>query len=129
MKKLGAVLILLALFAPAVFCAAAKAAPAVHDDYGYSGQTFVTAAYAIKVLLVLAVMAGFAFAASKLMKKYNISPGAFNQDIKVISIKQLAGDKKAALIEARGREYLVGISKDSMVVMDKFDIVREKRKK
>jgi flagellar biogenesis protein FliO len=124
------IVIVVATGLTAVFAAVPVPTP-THDDYSYKDSNLVTGAYAVKILIVLVVMSGLAYGAAKLMKKYNIAPTAFNPDIKVISIKPITGDKKAAIITARGREYLVGISKNNITLIDKFEIaaVKEKRKK
>jgi flagellar biogenesis protein FliO len=128
MKRSFLTMLMALALSQAAFCLNPAATP-VCDEYGYQGMNVLTGAYAIRIVLVLAVMAGLAYAAVKLMKKFKIAPGAFNSVINVIAIKTITGDKKAAIIEARGREYLVGISKDSMVVIDKLETTDGKRKK
>ncbi|GEM_PF-2395226 len=86
--------------------------------YEYKGTGYLTGIYAVKILLSLAVMSGLAYAAVKLMKKYNLNPAAFNDEIKLKAVKTILGDKKAAIIEARGREYIIAITKDNITLID-----------
>ncbi len=125
MKKTAAVLLITALMAG--FCLGAV--PAAKDaGYEYKGTGYLTAVYAVKILVALAVMTGLAYAAVKIMKKYNLNPAAFNDEIKLKSVKTILGDKKAAIIEARGREYVVAICRDSITLLDTLGEAKKAKK-
>jgi hypothetical protein len=110
-RKAAAVLMLVLLFSG--FCIGIT--PTAKDaGYEYKGTGYLTVVYALKVVVALSILTGLAYGALKLMKKYNLNPSAFNDEIKLKAVKTIMGDKKAAIIEARGREYLIALSRDNI---------------
>jgi flagellar biogenesis protein FliO len=98
----------------------ATASP-VDAPYDYKGGQYITAFAAIKVLFVMALMVGMAFAAVKIMKKYNI--GAINTAggaVRVKSISTIIADKKIAVVEIRGNDYILAVTKDRVSLIDKI---------
>jgi flagellar biogenesis protein FliO len=102
---------------------AGETATAVPSDapYDYKGGQYITAFSAIKIIFVMALMAGMAYAAVKIMKKYNI--GSINTAggaVRVKSISTIIADKKIAVVEIRGNDYILAVTKDKVSLIDKI---------
>jgi hypothetical protein len=114
-RKTAAALMLVLLLSG--FCLGGTTPTAKDSGYEYKGTGYLTVVYALKVIVAISILSGIAYGALKLMKKYNLNPAAFNDEIKLKAVKTILGDKKAAIIEARGREYLVAISRDNITLI------------
>lgn len=99
------------------------------NGFEYSGNSYLTFAYAFKVLLALVVMALLALATIYVIKKNNLRIEKTEEKIKISAVKTIFSDKKLILVEIKNKEYLLAISSTGITLIDSFNHNIEKGKR
>jgi hypothetical protein len=107
---------------------AAVTTTAEGSGYDYKGSEATTGSAGVKSLIIMVVLGVGAFFATKWIKKNGFSMTGANPAVKTTNIteKKIAVDKKIITYETESFSYILGITKDNIILIDK--IVRKQGK-
>ena len=122
------ILLILLLCATTAGFAAAPQQPDDKGGYGYKGTDASTGTAGLKALIVLVVLGAGAMYATHWLKKKGFSVPGQSLPLSAgnITEKKISIDKKIIRYESEGCDYILGVTKDNIILIDK--IVRGPKK-